>query len=102
MNMITGTVSEEDTEDDEDKLSAVKNNNMNKLDTITPPKSGTIQIDEAMDDTKSPIDDKVKNNTKPTKSKHKTRNRRSNVKSKLPQHPNTNLLGTINYDLIYV
>ena len=40
--MITGTVFEEDTEDEVDKLSAVNNNNMNKSDTLTPTWSGTI------------------------------------------------------------
>ena len=64
MNMITSTFPEEDTEDEVDKPSYVNNNNMNKLDTLTPPRSRTIQTDEAMDDIKSPIDDKIKNKTK--------------------------------------
>ena len=58
-------------------------------------------MDEAMRDTKSPINDKIKNKIKPTKGKHKPRKARSKIKN---YHiiPTRITLGTINCNLIYV
>ena len=59
-NMITGNVTEEKNEEVVEKPLTVDKNNMNNS-TLTPPRSGTIQSDEVMGNSKSNIDDKIKN-----------------------------------------
>ena len=102
VNIIAGTVPEEDTEDDEDKASAVNSNNMNKLDVLTPPRSGTIQTDEAMDDIKSTIDDNIRKKINLLRASIHLVTRGLMYKQNYHNIPTKITLGTINYDLIYV